>query len=321
MKKPLISLIIPIYNMELYIAKCLDSIIKQKNDNIEVICINDGSTDDSANICEKYQKKDERIILINKENGGVSSARNIGLTYAKGKYIAWCDPDDYLSDDWYESIAPSLQDEKDVILIGCNLVKFPPYRFPRYRKRSGNIDKENFIYDFCLGYKIQSYLWSMITKRDLWNNIQFPEELSLWEDLSTLYMVVEKGERFYYIDKKIYNYVNHNKNMTDIEDKSIEERLVYKKQRIDIDYKRYQFFKDKGYTVSPMCYLKSCYWYVRAYFTLDKNERYKYIITYNDCLKEIKEHKDALLNHRYSSWKTKAGVIFTLCYLSMKGDV
>ena len=92
----MISIIVPIYNVELYLEKCIESIINQTYKDIEVILINDGSTDKSGIICDKYAKIDDRIIVLHKENGGVSSARNKGLDIAKGDYIAFVDPDDYI---------------------------------------------------------------------------------------------------------------------------------------------------------------------------------------------------------------------------------
>ena len=87
MSKPLVSVLIPVYNVEKYLSRCLESILKQTLTQIEIICVNDGSTDGSLEILEKYQKEDSRIIIINKENGGLPSARNAGLDRAKGKYV------------------------------------------------------------------------------------------------------------------------------------------------------------------------------------------------------------------------------------------
>ena len=100
----MISIIVPIYNVELYLEKCIESIINQTYKDIEVILINDGSTDKSGIICDKYAKIDDRIIVLHKENGGVSSARNKGLDIAKGDYIAFVDPDDYIEPNMYEEM-------------------------------------------------------------------------------------------------------------------------------------------------------------------------------------------------------------------------
>ena len=101
MKNNLISIIVPIYNSENYIKKCLDSILAQTYSNLEVILIDDGSTDNSYNICKDYQKKDNRIVLLQQKNAGVSRARNHGLEVAKGEYIGFVDSDDLLDENWY----------------------------------------------------------------------------------------------------------------------------------------------------------------------------------------------------------------------------
>ena len=282
--KTYISIIIPIYNMENYISKCLDSIIKIKTDNIEIICVNDGSTDNSKYICECYQNKDNRIRLINKENGGVSSARNTGLQEAKGKYIAWCDPDDYLSNDWYDSINDLINNGIDVILFGANLIGFPSDRFTRYKEKSGCIKKEDFIYDICNGRKIQSYLWSMVIKRELWDDIYFPISISLYEDLSTLHKVVERGNTFFYLDKTLYYYINHGNNMTNCDKFDLKEIVKDDRLRTKIYKKRYNYLKRKGYDVSKISYLIPMYYFVRNNRLIKEDEYRKLSRIYIDIL-------------------------------------
>ena len=119
-KAALLSVIIPVYNVEPYLEQCLDSVINQTYKNLEIICINDGSTDNSLKILEKYQKKDNRIKLINQKNKGLSEARNAGLDVAKGEYIAFVDSDDYLELNAYEEAMNVVLQEK----ISCGLKKF-----------------------------------------------------------------------------------------------------------------------------------------------------------------------------------------------------
>lgn len=102
--KDLISVIIPIYNVEKYLRNCIDTVINQTYSNIEIILVNDGSTDSSLKICNEYKEKDNRITIINKENGGVSDARNAGLKNAHGKYICFVDSDDYISEKFVEKL-------------------------------------------------------------------------------------------------------------------------------------------------------------------------------------------------------------------------
>lgn len=100
----LISIIIPVYNAEKFIAKCLDSVLNQSHQNLEIILVNDGSTDQSGFICDEYAQRDERVSVLHKENGGVSSARNTGLKIAKGKYIGFVDPDDWIEPGMFENL-------------------------------------------------------------------------------------------------------------------------------------------------------------------------------------------------------------------------
>lgn len=100
----IISVIVPVYNVEKYLRRCLDSIIGQTFRNIEIICVNDGSTDGSAKILDEYKGKDSRIIVLNKQNGGLSSARNAGMAIAGGKYIGFVDSDDWIEPNFYEKL-------------------------------------------------------------------------------------------------------------------------------------------------------------------------------------------------------------------------
>ena len=102
-KNPLVSIIVPVYNNEKYLRQCLDSITNQTFKDIEIILVDDGSTDNSASICEEYAKEDSRVVFIHSENKGVSNARNIGIDKSKGKFIMFCDSDDWLENDYIES--------------------------------------------------------------------------------------------------------------------------------------------------------------------------------------------------------------------------
>ena len=112
---PLLSVIIPVYNVQDYIGECFESIIMQNTDCMEVICIDDGSTDDSGKICDEYAKKNANIIVVHQENKGVAAARNLGLKLASGEYIAWIDPDDYISENWFEIISVKLENSIDIV--------------------------------------------------------------------------------------------------------------------------------------------------------------------------------------------------------------
>lgn len=120
--KPLISIIVPVYNSSQYLQECLDSIISQSYDNFELILIDDGSTDSSVEICETYSKQDSRIRVIHKSNGGVSSARNIGIDNARGEWIAFCDSDDKVLPDWLSNFVIDNLNNYDLVCQGMQLL-------------------------------------------------------------------------------------------------------------------------------------------------------------------------------------------------------
>ena len=103
MSKPLVSVLIPVYNVEDYLERCLDSVLNQTLTQIEVICVNDGSTDRSPEILKEYQENDSRIVIVNKQNGGLPSARNAGIEKARGEYVGFVDSDDYVQPNMFEN--------------------------------------------------------------------------------------------------------------------------------------------------------------------------------------------------------------------------
>ena len=118
-----ISVIIPVYNVEQYLRECLESVINQTLSELEIICINDGSTDSSLDILREYEQKDNRIIVINKDNEGQAAARNIGISMAKGEYIGFLDSDDYIDSNFYEKLYNAAKKYKADIAC-TNLYRF-----------------------------------------------------------------------------------------------------------------------------------------------------------------------------------------------------
>ena len=144
---PLISVIIPVYNVEEYLEECLESVINQTFSDLEIICVNDGSTDNSLSILEKYSQKDKRIKIINKPNGGLSSARNAGLEVATSEFISFLDSDDYLDTNTYEKIAPHLTKDIDLLCFGLET-------FNDFSEEQRYIDKLYYRIKFLGKHKI-----------------------------------------------------------------------------------------------------------------------------------------------------------------------
>lgn len=184
MKQPIISIIIPIYNVALYLRQCLESIIKQEGD-IEVILINDGSSDESPSICDEFATIDKRIQIIHKKNGGVSSARNIGLDIAKGEWIWFVDGDDYITNNAFREILNIIKLNKNIDLIRFSYLRLEKGHTTTIQiKDVNNLQKNTFL------KKNHSYLnQTMLFKRDIINNInlRFSQDIKLGEDLEFQY--------------------------------------------------------------------------------------------------------------------------------------
>lgn len=219
---PEISVIIPIYNAEKYIEKCINSILNQTFKNIEIILVNDGSTDNSRIICEKYKNKDKRIRLFNIENNGVSSARNLGIESSRGKYIMFCDSDDYVERTWCEELY-NLINGNGNSYTGCAITTMN-YRNFKYDEKIDNLStKEYEIISkkeyFCIYHlKLFNSNCNKIYEKKiiLDNNIRFDKNLSLGEDLIfNLQYLRYTEDKIIFTNKSLYNYVLKDKESLD----------------------------------------------------------------------------------------------------------
>lgn len=216
-----VSIIIPVYNTERYLEKCLDSVVNQSLKDIEIIVINDGSKDGSKDIIEKFKKLDERIVFIDKENGGQSAARNEGVKIARGEYIAFVDSDDWVEKDMYKDLyEAAVKSNADVAICDHNYIydNREKNRFNIYNMKNETIDMENYgvdnyIMNYIKTYKHGNEVWSRIYKRNILeeNHIAFdinsqkgiPE---IGEDLLFNLKVALHCNKVVSIDKAYYNY-------------------------------------------------------------------------------------------------------------------
>lgn len=167
--KDKISVIIPVYNVELYLNKCLQSITGSTYSNLEIILINDGSPDNCDKLCKEWELKDNRIIYIKKENGGVSSARNLGLDKATGNYIAFVDADDYISPFMYERLYTLMIDnEADLVICGRTRIledKIVNYKDTGIQIFSGkNVNMQNLSCQFDLNISMNKLYKKLYSK-------------------------------------------------------------------------------------------------------------------------------------------------------------
>lgn len=205
----LVSIIIPVYNVEKYLAQCLDSVCSQTYRKIEIIIVNDGSTDGSDKIIERYAKLDRRIIVIHKKNGGLSEARNYGLDCATGKYVMFVDSDDFIAPEMTEYLVREIQRANAQIAVcgyepvdeegGC----LPPWEtFPERKVVSPKgyweiHHKEAYIYGVVA--------WNKLYDRNIFKKLRYPVG-KLYEDVFLLHKVIHRAQRIACCPKKLYYY-------------------------------------------------------------------------------------------------------------------
>ncbi len=207
-----ISVIIPIFNSELYLKECLDSVCNQTFKNLEIICINDGSTDNSLSILHEYGKQDNRIIIIDQENSGSGMARNVGLNSSNGKYIYFMDSDDFLELNALEDLY-SIAEEKKLDILLFKLCSFNDKTYEKFKNpyyEMGFLNKyfKNKIFNYRdLDEKIFSIPASppgKLYKKELISDIRFPEGI-IFEDNPFFIEAILKADKVYFYDEYLYN--------------------------------------------------------------------------------------------------------------------
>ena len=238
MNQPLVSIILPVYNAQSHLARCVGSICAQTYRNIEIVILNDGSKDQSLPVCEEFRQKDPRILLVDKANSGVSDTRNLGLKLASGKYVEFVDSDDYLDPDFTERlVAAAEENEADFVIapykmvipagaskpeqmldkiqdeLGVMSVARPPEVREYGFLPAGVYDKDTFalrLMDKPASY-FYSVLWNKLYRHDILtgNDIQFVSEMRWAEDLVFNLRYIQYAQRFVAIDKPGYYYVQN----------------------------------------------------------------------------------------------------------------
>lgn len=206
----LISVIVPVYNVEEHLEKCLSSIVNQTYKNLEIILVDDGSTDSSGEICDRYAMCDERFVVIHNENGGVSAARNAGVAKATGEYIMFVDSDDYVESDIAEFLLNlTLQYDADISMCGFKYADTEGNTWNQtdLAVAEGCISGNDFWQRFYSGGRIIGVtLWAKLYKRSLWNDVFFPVG-KLHEDEFVTHILIKNCKSIAVSKKPLYYYV------------------------------------------------------------------------------------------------------------------
>lgn len=208
---PLISVIVPIYNVEKYLARCVDSIVNQTYKNLEIILVDDGSPDRCPQMCDDYAKKDSRIKVVHKNNGGLSDARNAGMAVATGKYISFIDSDDYVSDDFFECLLDVVNKENSDI-AECSVVKL--YGDNRFDEFSDDLSVKTYDTQDAMSALIaenpfHQHVWNKLYKTELVRDIPYAVG-KLNEDEFWTYQVFGRANKVSKLNKTMYYYFQRN---------------------------------------------------------------------------------------------------------------
>ena len=249
---PKVSVIVPIYNVEKYLEKCINSLLSQTLEDIQIILVNDGSKDNSGNIAKEYEKNNkDRVIYVEKENGGLSDARNYGLKYATGDFIAFLDSDDYIEKNAYEEMYNKAIEE-NADYVECDFI----WEFPNKIR----VDKQ---YPYKNKKEMLSFVrvvaWNKLIKRQLIidNNLEFPKGLR-YEDVEFTYKLIPFINKFAYVDKPFIHYVQREGSIANVQNERTAEIFTvldnviefYKKNNI---YEKYRDELEYNYARYLLC--------------------------------------------------------------------
>ena len=236
-----VSIIVPIYNVEKYLPKCLDSLVNQTLDDIEIILVNDGSTDNSGIIAKQYYENHKnKIKYLEKENGGLSDARNFGIPYATGEYIAFLDSDDYIEIDSYKQMYEKAKEE-DADYIECDFI----WEYPNKQiidKRLSYNNKQEMLTN------VRVVAWNKLIKREIIikNNLKFPKGLR-YEDIEFTYKLIPLLNKVSYIDKPFIHYVQRNNSIANVQNEKTADifAILENVEKYYIEKNLYNEYKDQ----------------------------------------------------------------------------
>ena len=287
----LISIIIPVYNGEKFLDKCLTSIINQEYKNLEIILVNDGSTDSSLAICQAFADKDDRIKIFSKPNGGQASARNFALDRIKGSYVSFIDNDDWVRPECYSTLHEIAAESEADITGGAEFyvedTDFEEYSYKIYSMKEY---AEIIIPDLVLNHVI-----GKLFKAQLFNEaplVRFPENLRSVEDMGIFPMILKRSERIAMTDTALYFYRVHADNTTAVTARTIVNPL----ERALIFIERYPMAQDWVPDTMPVILKKAVWFGVSTYTWHNKENALKYSEEYKTIRDFFIKYKNDILN-------------------------
>lgn len=304
---PLVSIIVPVYNVEEYVERCIKSIMMQSHKNLEIILVDDGSTDESGAICDLYKEKDARIKVIHKKNGGLSDARNCGIRNSRGEYLAFVDSDDYIHSDYIEKmLETAVKSGSDIVLCSYRKIYSDGSHADCgvFSLSTDGKDVQNYLYNRKYGSEIFDIAWNKLYKKELFSGIWYPVG-RIHEDYGTTYRILYRAEKVVVIPDILYYYVIRKGSLN--QTRNLKSRMDW----CQSEKERWEFYSKHGMKYLSERSMKSYYYDIVSCLRckeLTEKNREKYI---SECKKLIKIIQS---NSNYSI-KEKAGILRTLHYL------
>lgn len=210
MVKCLISVVIPVYNVEAYLDRCIKSVLNQTYDNLQIILVDDGSKDESGKICENYMKIDSRILVIHQENQGLSGARNTGIKSAKGDYITFIDSDDYIENDYIEYLFDlATKYNAEISICTHRAIYETGLELSRESDKEFVMNKEEALKNMLYYQDFDVSAWAKLYEKDLFKNVCFPIR-RYYEDAATTYKLIDLSNKIAFGGQSKYNYMIRN---------------------------------------------------------------------------------------------------------------
>ena len=283
----LISVIIPVYNVEQYVESCLNSVINQSYTNLEIILVDDGSTDRSGEVCDQYALKDNRIKVIHEENAGLGEARNRGVRIASGDYICFVDSDDWIEEDYCKELVKAAErTNSDIAICGYNECfkdgKTPKVKYDDCFTTTG---KEILHYTMTANskYWFNISVWNKLYKREIISGLWFKSRV--YEDIMYNAESMYKANKIAYINQCLYNYRTNREGSIiskGFQRKTIEFEMKFKEERVDF-FKRNNEIKLARYAEAVVIHDKLLYY---AFMSLSKDNYSEYIKKYKEDLRK-----------------------------------
>lgn len=212
-KKPLISVIIPVYKVEKYLDKCIESVINQTYKNLEIILVDDGSPDSCPKMCDEWSKKDKRIKVIHKKNGGLSDARNAGIDIAMGAFYTFIDSDDYVELNYVQFLYDLMTENNADLSMGKQYVRYPDKTINTGTGELYVLESHDTLEKMLYSEDFDVSAWAKLYKKELFDSIRYPKG-RLFEDSATTYKLIDKANKIVLKSAPIYNYIIRNDSIT-----------------------------------------------------------------------------------------------------------